>query len=417
VNIEIINTGSELMLGRTLNTHAQWLARQFADRGLVVTRQTSVADTSAEITRAVREALTRARLVVTTGGLGPTSDDLTREALARMLGRKLHADPAIAAHIKNWFESRNRPVPASTRAETFVPEGALVLPNAHGTAPGLVMEIRPGAGQPGPSQWLVLLPGPPRELKPMFTDSVVPLLEKMLPAREPFACLTLRTVGLGEALLAERVGPKLAALAGLEVGYCAHMGQVDVRLAAGGPGREPLLKAGEALVRAELGGLIFGVEDETLEGAVIRLLAERQQTLALAESCTGGYLAHKLTNVPGASAVLQAGWVTYSNAAKQKCLGVRGETLAAHGAVSGAVAREMAEGARREAGADWALALTGLAGPGGGSPEKPVGTVFLALASAGETVVVQKLNTFDRETFKELTTRQALDLLRRAVAA
>jgi nicotinamide-nucleotide amidase len=436
VNIEIINTGGELMLGRTLNTHSQWLARQLADRGLVVTRQTAVADTSEGIMQAVREALSRAELVITTGGLGPTSDDLTREALAQMLGRKLQPNAEVAAHIRNWFESRNLPVPASTRAETFVPEGAIVLPNAHGTAPGLVIEIgsgvwrlasgeQPAGGQSSPDpgshspspKWLVMLPGPPRELKPMFTTSVVPLLAKMFHAGEPFACRTLRTIGLGEALLAERVGPKLVQIAGLEIGYCAHMGQVDVRLEARGAARGKLLQAGEAAVRAELGDNIFGMDDDTLESVILHLLAGRKQTLALAESCTGGFIAHKLTNVPGASAVLLAGVVTYSNAAKRKFLGVREETLAEHGAVSEAVAREMAKGARRETGADFALAVTGIAGPGGGTPEKPVGTVFIALASAARTDVLKKLNAYDRETFKELTARHALGMLFRAVRA
>jgi nicotinamide-nucleotide amidase len=192
---------------------------------------------------------------------------------------------------------------------------------------------------------------------------------------------------------------------------------VDVRLEAHGAGREQLLQAGEAVVRAEAGDLIFGVDDETLEGVILGLLAARRQTLALAESCTGGYIAHKLTNVPGASAVLLGGVVAYSNDAKQKFLGVRPETLAGHGAVSEPVAAEMAEGVRRATGADFALAVTGIAGPGGGTPEKPVGTVFIALASAGKTVGLNKLNAYDRETFKELTARQALGMLYRAVRA
>lgn len=412
------------MLGRTLNTHAQWLARQLADHGLAVTRQISVADTSAAIAAAVREALSRADLVITTGGLGPTSDDLTRQTLAKMLGKKLRADATIAAHIKNWFESRNRPVPLSTRSETFVPEGALVLPNAHGTAPGLAMEVGAGRWEIGDgtrnspaasSKWLVLLPGPPRELRPMFTASVLPLLSQIFPEREPFACHTLRTTGLGEAVLAERVGPKLEKIPGLEIGYCAHMGQVDVRLAARGAERGAILREAEAIVRAEFGENIFGVEDETLESVVVRLLTERRKTLALAESCTGGFIANKITNVPGASVVLLAGLVIYANAAKEKFLGVRAKTLAANGAVSEAVAREMAEGARQATGADFALAVTGIAGPSGGTAEKPAGTVFLALAAKGGTTVGRRLNRCDRETFKELTARQALELLRRAV--
>jgi nicotinamide-nucleotide amidase len=432
VNIELINTGSELLLGRTLNTHAQWLARQLAECGCVITRQVTVADTSAAITQAVREALARAELVITTGGLGPTSDDLTRDALAAMLGKKLHEDAAIVAQIERRFAERKRAMPASTRVQALVPEGAIVLPNAQGTAPGLVMEIEDGrwkmedgktAPQPSSilhppsSRWLIMLPGPPRELRPMFTASVLPLLEKIFPNREPFASKTLRTTGLGESVIEERIAPKLRGIAGLEIGYCAHVGQVDVRLEAKGAGRDAIISDAERIVRDELGKIIFGEGDETLEGVVVRLLTERKQTVALAESCTGGFIANRLTTVPGASAVFLAGLVTYANAAKQKFLGVRAETLAANGAVSEAVAREMAEGARREAGADFAIAVTGIAGPGGGTAEKPVGTVFIALASARGTTVERRLNLYERETFKELTARQALEMLRLEILA
>ena len=410
MQIEIINTGSELLLGRTLNTHSQWLARRLADRGLVVTRQTTVADRGSEIVTAVREALTRAELVITTGGLGPTSDDLTRQVLAEMLGKKLHEDAAVLATIEKRFAARNRVMPASTRVQALVPEGALVLANAQGTAPGLALEVRLGA-------WLIMLPGPPRELRPMFDEVVLPLLVEKFPRANEFTSLTLRTVGLGESVIEERIAPLLRALAacGLEIGYCAHMGQVDVRLAAHGAGREELVRAGEALVRGELAETIFGTEDEQLENVIVHLLTERKQTLALAESCTGGYLANRITNVPGASAVLLAGLVTYANAAKEKFVGVRAETLAAHGAVSEPVVREMAEGARRVTGADFAIAVTGMAGPGGGSAEKPVGTVFLALASAHGTVVEKKFNAYERATFKELTAQQGLELLRQAI--
>jgi nicotinamide-nucleotide amidase len=420
LKIELINTGSELLLGRTLNTHAQWLARQLADRGCVVTRQCTVADTSPAIAAAVRESLGRADLVITTGGLGPTSDDLTRQVLAEMLGRKLHEDPAIVAHIQHRFAERKRPMPPSTRVQALVPEGALVLPNPNGTAPGLALELKPNPLRAaGTASWLILLPGPPRELRPMFAASVLPLLEKIFPDREPVFSRTLRTVGLGESLVEERIAPKLQRLvsSGLQIGYCAHMGQVDVRLEARGAGRETIVDQAEGVVRGEVGDQIFGEGDELLEAVIVRLLTGRKQTLALAESCTGGFIANKITNIPGASAVLLAGLVTYANAAKEKFLGVRAATLAAHGAVSEAVVREMAEGARHETGADFAIAVTGIAGPGGGTAEKPVGTVFIALASARGTKVEQRLNLYERETFKELTARQALELLRQAVRA
>lgn len=412
--VELINTGSELMLGRVLNTHQQWLCRQLADLGYVVTRQVAVPDTAEAIQQSVREALTRADLIITTGGLGPTSDDITRELIAALLGKKLHEDAASVAVMEQFFALRNRPMPERNRVQALVPEGALVLANPLGTAPGLAMEVQPNPFRTGKSSWLVMLPGPPRELRPMFTETVVPLLQRVLPLEsQPVGC-TLRTTGVGESLAQERIEGPLAALvqAGLQVGYCAHMGQVDVRLMAHGNGAEKIVRDALRIVRAQFGPAVFGEGDETLEAVVIRQLAGRKQTLALAESCTGGGIADRLTNVPGASAIFLGGFVTYSNELKQKCLGVRGETLAQHGAVSEAVAREMAEGARRVTGSDFALAVTGIAGPSGGTPEKPVGTVFIALAHSQGTEVLRMFNPWDRLSFKEATARQAINQLR-----
>ena len=434
MNVELINTGSELMLGRVLNTHQQWLCRRLADLGYVVTRQVAVADAGPDIEQAVREALARADLVLTTGGLGPTSDDLTRDLIAQLLGKKLHEDATVVQHIEQFFGTRKRPMPASTLVQAMVPEGAIVLANPNGTAPGLAMKVEAGewkqeqsvqASSPStlnlqPStdaKWLIMLPGPPRELRPMFNDTVVPWLRRVLPLDHDYVCRTLRTVGIGESQVADKIGgPLREVLArGLDLGYCAHIGAVDVRLAAQGPSATDLVCEAEALVRAQLSTHIFAEDDETLEAVIVRLLTTRNQTLALAESCTGGGIANRITNVPGASAVLLAGLVTYSNEAKHKFLGVSPETIALQGAVSEAVAREMAEGARRQTGADFALSITGIAGPGGGSEAKPVGTVFVGVASASETIVVRQFNPFDRETFKQVTANQALELLRRKI--
>ena len=419
------------MLGRVLNTHQQWLCRQLADLGYTVSRQVAVPDAGADIQQAVRESLARADLIVTTGGLGPTSDDITRDLIAQLLNRPLREHAPTLAAIEKFFAVRKRPMAANNRVQALVPEGALVLENPNGTAPGLAIGINEdgrwkmedGKQTMSPSstkkKWLVMLPGPPRELRPMFSTHVVPLLRRELPLNEEFCCRTLRTTGIGESALAERIEGGLRPLVagGLELGYCAHTWQVDVRLSARGQRGMQLVAEGLAVVRERLGSFIFTDTDDNLETLIVRLLAERKLTLALAESCTGGAIANRITNVPGASAVFLGGFVTYSNELKQQALGVGAESLAAHGAVSEVVAREMADGARRQTGADYAISVTGIAGPDGGSAEKPVGTVFMGFASPKHTVVEKLFNPYDRETFKVATGNQALEKLRRALLA
>ena len=434
MRVEIVNTGSELMLGRVLNTHQQWLCRRLADLGHVVTRQVAIADTGSEIQTAVREALSRADLIITTGGLGPTSDDITRELIAELLGKKLVKNPAVLAHIENFFAKRGRPRPAKTDVETFVPEGAEVFLNATGTAPGLAMRVdadgrwrmedgnklRPPSSilHSPSSRWLIMLPGPPRELRPMFDTFVVPLIQREF-ADAIFICRTLLTTGIGESRVQEFVEADLQPLVkrGLEVGYCARPGAVDVRLVASGATAEKLVSEAEAVVQRILGENIFGRDDQEIEQVVVKLLAQKKKTLALAESCTGGGLAQKITDVPGASEIFLGGVVSYANSAKEKFLGVRAETLVAHGAVSEAVAREMAVGAREKFGSDFAIAVTGIAGPSGGTADKPVGTVFIALATANSVAVKKFLNVWDRATFKQVTATQALEWLRRTLSA
>jgi nicotinamide-nucleotide amidase len=407
MRIEIINTGTELMLGGILNTHQQWLCRRLTALGYIVARQTAVADRGDAIMEAVREALGRADLVITTGGLGPTSDDITRDLIAEMVGKKLVVDENVMERIENYFASRKRRMPESTKRQAEVPESSIVFQNDHGTAPGLAIEA-------SPKRWLVLLPGPPRELRPMFDKDVVGFLSREFPTKS-FVCRTLNTTGLGESFVEEKIDRPLAPLVekGLELGYCARIGLVTVRFVAHGDGAEDLVANAEAIVRRILGPYIFSSGEQTIEESVVQLLTEEKKTVAVAESCTGGLICNRLTNVPGASAVLMAGMVTYSNESKQRLLRVHAQTLAAHGAVSEQVAREMAEGARKETGTHFGIAVTGIAGPGGGSAEKPVGTVFIAIADEKGTTVQQQFYPFDRETFKYAVSQQALDLLRR----
>lgn len=413
--VELINTGSELMLGRVLNTHQQWLCRQLADLGAVVSRQVAVPDTGPDIVQAVRESLSRADLVITTGGLGPTSDDITRDLVAQLLGLGLVEDASILAKIESYFVSRKRTMPRSTRVQAMVPKGAEVLPNANGTAPGLAIRVAPNSFRSsGEASLLVMLPGPPRELRPMFTEQVAPLIRKEWP-NLVFECRTVRSAGIGESMVEERVAPHLQGLVlrGLQIGYCARMGEVDVRLVAQCDCAAELVAEAEQIVCNDLGSFVYAKGDQDLETVVVQELTSRKQTLALAESCTGGLIGHSLTNVPGASAVLLAGVTSYSNEAKQKILGVDPEVIRLHGAVSEQCCRQMAEGARRITGATYALSVTGIAGPGGGTPDKPVGTVFIGLAGPFETIVESRFNSMDRETFKQVTAHQALNLLRR----
>ena len=402
MRVEVINTGTELLLGHVLNTHLRFFAETLFPLGLRIGRQVTVPD-GLVIREALIEAAARADVVLLTGGLGPTTDDITRDVVAEWLGLKLEHDAEIMRAIEARFARRGLQMSARIGLQARRPPEATVLPNEHGTAPGLYL---PPTDR---SPHLFLLPGPPRELHPMFTASVLPILEKVLPPRPELAMRNYRTAGLGESAVEELVGEPLLAL-GLEVGYCARPGEVDLRLIGS---RAALARAGE-IVAARLGAQLVSSDQRSLEKVLIDRLVARGETLATAESCTGGLLAHRVTNVPGASAVFMQGFVTYANGAKTRALGVDPALLGTHGAVSREVAAAMAEGARAAAGVDHALATTGIAGPGGGSAAKPVGTVFIALATKlGPTTVEQHRFTNDRETFKDLTAQTALDLLRR----
>ena len=396
-------------MGKVLNTHHQWLGQQLALAGYELSFQQTIPDTGEAIQAAVKDSISRSELVIVTGGLGPTSDDVTRERIAELLGVPLEEHDETRQRIVSRFKERNRSIPNAVMVQAQVPQGAAVLPNDCGTAPGLMMQTGKG--------WLILLPGPPRELHPMYINYVAPILAKELPPEKPLSTRTLKTLGIGESSVEELISEPLSELIalGLQIGYCARMGEVDVRLTACGAEALSLIKQSEEIVRKRVGQYIYGVDDDLLEEMVVRELTKRRQTLAVAESCTGGLLSHRITNVPGSSAVFLAGHCTYSNEAKQDTLGVLSESIDSHGAVSERVAREMAEGARLKHGADYALATTGIAGPTGGTEEKPMGTVYIALATPQGTRVLRECNRCDRETFKMVTTQQALNLLRQAI--
>jgi nicotinamide-nucleotide amidase len=404
INVEVITTGTELLFGSVINTHLAFLGQQLFSLGLRISRQTAVPDGYA-IRDAILEAAPRCQLILITGGLGPTTDDITREIVAELAGRPLEYDESIFARIKERFIKRGLRLTDPISRQAYVPRGAQVLPNDHGTAPGLYVPATEALPH------MILLPGPPRELRPMFEQYASPIIRSLVGTTD-LTAIIFRTAGLGESYAQELIGADLAAIKDLELGYCARIGELDLRLVGS---LESVLKGAE-IVRARLSEHIVSEDGSEMEAIVVRLLTERGATVAVAESCTGGLLANRFTNVPGASAVFLEGNVTYSNAAKTRTLGVPVELLNSVGAVSKEVAQAMAEGARARAGATYALSTTGIAGPDGGTPEKPVGTVFVGLASADGPSQVEKLFfPTDRATFKQMVTEAALDMLRKTL--
>ncbi len=405
MRIEVINTGTELLLGQTINTHAAWLGQKLFPLGLRINRQLTIPDGD-EIRAALIDSFSRADLIFITGGLGPTSDDLTRDIVAERLGLPLEEDSATLERIRAYLASRQRELNPDSRRQAQVPRGATVLKNDFGTAPGLYLPPQDAANKPTPH--LFLLPGPPRELIPMFDQSVLPILKKIYPHEAP-GMRSFRLHGLGESHVARTLEASLLATGLSEIGYCAKMGEVVVRCI----GPQSALDACRALVAQTYPSEFFAEDEQTMEQLIIALLQKNQHTLTTAESCTGGLVSHRLTNVPGSSSVIHGGYVTYANEAKIRDLNVPPDLLAAHGAVSEPVARAMAEGALARSQSTHALAITGIAGPGGGSDAKPVGTVHLALASQKfPTLHLQRHFPFERETFKYAASQEALNLLR-----
>jgi nicotinamide-nucleotide amidase len=406
VRIEILTTGTELLLGTTQNTHGKWFGEELFKLGFRVQRLTTVPDGDA-ITQALRECVSRADAVIVTGGLGPTSDDLTRESAAEVLGAELIEDEAAMRSLEAFFAIRNKVMAEVNRKQAQVLVGADVLPNANGTAPGIYVPPRLN----GVANCAVfLLPGPPRELYPMFREEVAPRLIALAGLSKPPGMLELKIVGVGESDLQQAVDAKLAEVPGLEVGYCARVGEVDLRLI----GDEQAIAAGREIASSHFAKQIFSDNGSSLEATVVRLLTEKGLKLATAESCTGGLISNRITDVPGSSAVFTHGFITYANEAKRDVLGVPQEMLDEHGAVSEQVARAMAEGALKVSDADIAVAVTGIAGPDGGTPDKPVGTVWLAWAARGRaTFSTRQVHPRNRKDFKLATSQSALDGIRR----
>lgn len=406
VKIEIINTGTELLLGNTLNTHGAWFGRELFQMGLRISRQTTVPDGDA-IREALAESLERADAVIVTGGLGPTSDDLTREITAEVLGLELITDEAALRSLEGFFTSRGRTMVAANLKQALSPVGADILPNANGTAPGIYVPPRLN----GRSNCAVfLLPGPPRELYPMFHGEVAPRLRALSGVEKINEALVLKFTGVGESDFHHGIDERLSKISGLEYGYCAHIGEVDLRLI----GDAEVIREAREITLAEFESHLISDNGASMEKTVVRLLTERGMTLATAESCTGGLISNRITNVPGSSEVFTHGYVTYANEAKVAMLGVPAGDIEKYGAVSEQVARRMAEGALRESGACIAVSVTGIAGPGGGSEEKPVGTAWCGVAvKGGETLAFKFYHPRNRKDFKLSVSQSALEAVRR----
>lgn len=417
--VELITIGDELLLGFTVDTNAAHISRVLAAKGIEIVRRTTVGDEADKIAVAVREALDRTGAVITTGGLGPTSDDLTKPSIARIFGREMKLDESIAAQLEQRWRARfpSSVFPATNRTQAEIPEGAQILTNRHGSAPGIWLEDERG-------RWVAMMPGVPREMRGMLAEEVLPAIEARAGTVETVVLSgTLRTTGIAESAIAEVLGanflgdPRTEA-GSLPLAYLPGVTGVDLRVTAKGlpPERANVLVADAILkLKSRVGAYAYGEGDADLAAVVLDRCRELKLTLAVAESCTGGMLGERLTNIPGSSDVFLGGVIAYHNDVKKELLGVTADDLEKHGAVSEAVALQMAAGIRERTGADVGVSVTGIAGPGGGTPEKPVGLVWVAVHSSNA-----KARRFhvggDRAEIRQRAAQAALEMVRRALS-
>ncbi|MGE5731143.1 MAG: competence/damage-inducible protein A, partial [Gemmatimonas sp.] len=390
-------------------TNAAHLARALASIGVHIVQRTTVGDEPTEIARVVGQALDRTGAVITTGGLGPTSDDLTKESIAALFGRGMRLDETHLAWMEDRWQKRfQRPLPATNRQQAMLPEGAVKLENHHGSAPGIWLEDERG-------RWVAMLPGVPHEMRGMLGDTLLPLVAARITAGTVVRSLTLRTTGIAESVLADRIQSMDGGPLGISLAYLPSIAGVDLRLTVRDVTADEAssaLSEAAARLRDRLGTSIYGEGDVDLAAIVLDLCRKRGLTIGVAESCTGGLLGARLTAISGSSDVLRGGVIAYHNDVKVEQLGVRAATLAAHGAVSEEVVREMAAGVRRAVRTNIGLAITGVAGPTGGSPEKPVGTVWIAADVDGDTQTALHRMWGDREDIRQRAAQWTLELIR-----
>ncbi len=384
MNCELISVGTEILLGDILNTNVQYLSRELALLGISVMHHTTVGDNSQRLTDALKLAFTRSELVILTGGLGPTPDDLTKETCAEFFGLGLYEDGNILSDIKSYFANKNIKMPECNKKQALVPENSIILENKNGTAPGFILEKD--------GKIIVILPGPPGEMKPMYENSVKDYLKKY--TDEVIISHSIRTFGIGESAMSEAVEHLLESSNPTVAPY-AKSGEALLRVtakAASEEKAEKLMKPIISEIREKLGGYIYGTDTDSIEQATVALLKEKKLTVAFAESCTGGLCAKRITDVKGASEVFHCTVVSYSDEIKNKVLGVSEENLRKYGAVSSVVAAEMALGVKNISGADFGASVTGFAGPSFEGCEDPVGLIYIAVTD-GELLWLKKLNT------------------------
>ncbi len=413
MDVELVSIGDELLLGYTIDTNAAFFARQAAALGIRVVRRATVGDGADEIASGVREALERTGAVITSGGLGPTADDLTKPSIAALFGRGMLLDESIVDALKARWKARGWPgeLPAANRAQAMIPEGATILQNNHGSAPGIWLEDERG-------RWVAMLPGVPREFRGMTSDTLLPRIVALGATGTVVRSLTLRTTGIAESAVADALGALAKDPLGVSLAYLPGWEGVDLRLTVRDVPPEVAtnrLGAAEAALREIVGRWVYGVDEADLSVLVLDALRARAMQIAVAESCTGGMLGMRLTAIPGSSDVVQGGVIAYDNAVKVRDLGVSESTLAAHGAVSEETARAMASGVRTRMGVDVGVSVTGVAGPGGGSPEKPVGTFCVAVDVRGEVRSLRTSGVGDRHEIRQRATQAALSLVRKAL--
>lgn len=407
MDAEIIGVGSELLLGQISNTDAQYISQKLSQLGINVFYHTVVGDNKNRLKEALEIASRRADLIFTTGGLGPTMDDLTKETIADFLGLNMFLHEESIEAIKGYFAKRGRTMSQNNNKQACFPEGAKIMPNNHGTAPGAIVENK--------GKVFIILPGPPGELQPMFEDYVIPYLERK--SKEQITSRVLKVYGMGESVMEEKIKDLIINQSNPTIAPLAGSSELTIRITAKtARGEDPykLIQPLEEKVRQRLGDLVYGVDDDTLESVVLRLLVESKKTIATAESCTGGLIAKRITSIPGASQAFIEGVVSYSNQSKIERLGVSEATLAKYGAVSPETAEEMVRGILETTGADLGVAVTGIAGPGGGTANKPVGLVYIGIGDKEGHFTVNSYNFLGgRKKVQEMAASMALDSIRR----